>query len=196
MQNRRDRVTQEDRRILRSVADGSAPGFAIFCEEILPDLRAFVVSKCVELGIPKDLSQDFVHDAIIKAIEFLRKRPMVTVHRGWLLTIAHNAMIDWLRKRKTAPQSLDIQVDVRDQNRLKGNEHLDIELEQVARAFHNLSKNDRMMLQLVLIDAAETAAISRKLNITKWTVYKRYERALDRLREAVKVASQNSKPGQ
>jgi DNA-directed RNA polymerase specialized sigma24 family protein len=52
-------------------------------------------------------------------------------------------------------------------------------------AFEMLSTKDREILRLMLIEGFTTAEAADRLGLGLWSVYKRYERALQRIRKLV-----------
>ena len=58
--------------------------------------------------------------------------------------------------------------------------------EDVRRAFAELPEADRLILRLILIDSRDPASAASELGIRKWAAYKRYGRALSRLRAALR----------
>ena len=62
-------------------------------------------SRCLHLGIPVNLAEDFASDTLTRALELLRNHRAGKLSRNWLFRVAHNVMVDWLRHDRVEPRT-------------------------------------------------------------------------------------------
>jgi len=164
---------------LKAAVDGDESAFARFCTESMPSLLRIQQDRCLRFGIPPDLARDFAQDALLKAVKWFRENPGKEVSAHWLSKVSRNVVLDWLRRcrpRSNMSEILDATastVDIGD------------DVRAVMEAFEMLPTKDREILRLMLIEGFTTAEAADRLGLGLWSVYKRYERALQRVRKLV-----------
>src|SRR5260370_1087101 len=79
-------------------------------DRILAELRPKLHRYCARMTGSVVDGEDVVQEALAKAIEALSEAGAIAHHEGWLFRIAHNAALDFLRRRsrqETAPSHED-----------------------------------------------------------------------------------------
>jgi RNA polymerase sigma-70 factor (ECF subfamily) len=105
---------------------------------------------------------------------------------AWLVTVAHNHVVGYLRKNHRAGASLDVRLDEMPaplehapDNRAIANELV----QRLSSCLARLEPKDRLVLQLFYVSRLRYVDISRTLNMNINTVASRISRAKERLRE-------------
>ena len=78
--------------------DGTAEGRAAF-DRLLGELRPKLHRYCARMTGSVIDGEDVVQEALVKAIEALPSTEPIAQPEGWLFRIAHNAALDFLRRR-------------------------------------------------------------------------------------------------
>jgi DNA-directed RNA polymerase specialized sigma24 family protein len=190
-----------DGELLRAATEGDEQAFAEFCVRSLPTFMGLLRARCRHLGLPQDLANDAGQEAILKALRWFHKNrtPPTTPAEGappaeppappeserrppslsWFITIAMNVLHDWARSKQRMPNAPE--------ERLANLTAEDMAppavYDDVLDALGRLPVRDREVLELVLIQELTPEEAAKELGIGKWAGYKRYERALVRLRE-------------
>jgi len=68
-------------------------------DRLLGELRPKLHRYCARMTGSVIDGEDVVQDALVKAIEALSEMPTIAYPEGWLFRIAHNAALDFLRRR-------------------------------------------------------------------------------------------------
>lgn len=89
----------DDIELVKAQKDGDEAAFAALIERYADGLFAF----SYKLSGDRDLAEDAVQDAFVKAWRGLRSFDESRSFRSWIFSIAHNSTIDLLRKRKDLP---------------------------------------------------------------------------------------------
>jgi len=166
---------------LRMVIEGNEQAFADFCIRSLPQLLTIVRTRCRRFGVPADLARDFVQEALTRLIEQRDKGALEQLSIKWLVTVSRNVMIDWIRKQRRVKTLTDEQFE-----RIPDQDQSNADLDAVLEGFGKLSSRDQEILNLVLWEGNSPAEAATRLGIEPWSAYKRYERALSRLKHIVK----------
>ena len=181
-------VIDRDGTLLKAAANGDHKAFESLCVVTLPRLLRLARAHCYQFRIPADLAHDFVQDTILRAITWLRDHKDAKVHGGWLRRILLNMIRNWLRREKGSRIVDDPHIAERvDLKVPQGGEDHDVA--PVFLAYRKLSEQDQLVLQLVLLDESSPRVVARRLGISTWAAYKRYERALARLRIAMRTSA-------
>jgi RNA polymerase sigma-70 factor, ECF subfamily len=76
---------------------GSEPGAAL--ERLLGEMRPKLHRYCARMTGSAIDGEDVVQEALLKAVEASARLPTIANPEGWLFRIAHNAALDFLRRR-------------------------------------------------------------------------------------------------
>jgi RNA polymerase sigma-70 factor, ECF subfamily len=167
-----------DGELLQAAAEGDEAAFAEFCVRSLPTFLGLLRSRCRHLGLPPDLAHDAGQETILKAINAFRKNPAVTPSLRWLITIGTNVLRDWARSKQRMPTASEETLGEVPSTEEEATPFMD----DVLAALERLAVQDREILELVLIQDMTPEEAAQQLGIGKWAGYKRYERALVRLK--------------
>lgn len=172
---------RSDGELLQAATEGDEQAFWEFCVRSLPTLLRVVHARSKLRGFPTDLVSDAVHEAMIRAIAWQRTHQGTRLSLNWLIRTAMNVLIDWLRQRRHKVSLSDEMLEER-QGMITPSEEVD----EVLAGLERLPTTDREILELVLIKGISFPEIGDRLRISTWGAYKRYERALSRLRNLLR----------
>jgi RNA polymerase sigma factor (sigma-70 family) len=177
-----------DDRLLREANAGNTDAFAMFCVRSLPSLRRYVKYQLIELGVAADLVDDFCHDAIIKAVNYINNckshggRPLPSVSVAWVKQIAFNSIHDFRRKNTRMEFVEELVEEARSETNTEDIE----EYEEILKFFQWLGANERDMLELVLVEGMSIVDAGERINLKSAAAYKTYERGLASLRDLLR----------
>jgi RNA polymerase sigma-70 factor (ECF subfamily) len=173
----------------RVLVDAARAGSSEAFEELVGRYRAPVVRFAYRLTHDADEANDIAQDALLRAYrgldEFRPDRPFAR----WLFSIARNASLDALRRRKraaTCPLELDTPNGVEpspEEFALRNDEAL-----RVHAALDSLPQKYRDVLELYYISELRYREIALELQIPLGTVKTYISRAKRRLREELEAA--------
>jgi RNA polymerase sigma-70 factor (ECF subfamily) len=193
--------------LLTALTDGSQEAFERFCTRSLPTLSRVLAKYCRAFGLSQDLVDDFVQETLLRAVIYLRNHKKIpdSARRSllsWILTIARNLVVDWVRSRKHVrtidKEKLDELATAADHLIVPDEAPLDKdqfgqwtvlsslpadEADRVFTAIESLSSSDREILEHILLREHTAEEVATQLGISTGAAYKRYERALQRLHE-------------
>jgi RNA polymerase sigma-70 factor (ECF subfamily) len=154
------------------------PAFRRQLLEAIPRLRRYARSLTYEATLADDLTQQTLERALSHWTQFDPQRDMAL----WLLSIAHNAHLDSLRRdaRMTFTDPADIG---RTQDARGGDPGVDVGLRiDLLAALRLLSPEQREPLLLVCVEQLSYAEVATVMNIPVGTVMSRVCRARSALR--------------
>lgn len=154
------------------------PAFRRRLLDAIPRLRRYARSLNFETAPADDLTQQTLERALLHWSQFDPQRDMVV----WLLSIAHNAHLDGLRReaRLTVTDPADIE---RAQDAEGGDPGADVGLQlDLKAALGLLSAEQREPLLLVCVEQLSYAEVATVMNIPVGTVMSRVCRARATLR--------------
>lgn len=166
-----------DVELLIEALDGSTEAFTAFCVRVLPQLLSVQKTRCRRFGIPPDLAEDFAQETLARAIKWVNKNPNSHITNNFLSTISKRVVFDWLRQRRPVSNTDVILTGA------AGIPQYEEEMLLVRDAFEHLPRKDQDVLRLVLIQGYTPGEVGPLLGIQSWSAYKRYERALKRLKQ-------------
>lgn len=145
----------------------------------LPALRARASQLCRGHGDPEDI----VQDALMRAFVARGQMKEPERARGWLLTIVTNTFLDSLRRKKTRPGEVELQIDVAapapDDDL---SPWASIGLDDIRAAVAELPDDVRQTYEMFAFEGRDYTGISSALGVPKATVGTRILRARKRLR--------------
>ena len=160
------------------LAVNAPPAFRSKLLDAIPRLRRYARSLAYDPGAADDLTQQTLERALSHWEQFDPSRDMGV----WLLSIAHNAFLDGLRResRMTVTDPADLQ---RVQDETGDNSGRDIGLQiDLRAALAQLAPEQRQPLLLVCVEQLSYAEVAEVMNIPVGTVMSRVCRARATLR--------------
>ena len=154
------------------------PAFRQQLLDAIPRLRRYARSLAYDPGVADDLTQQTLERALLHWQQFDPRREMGV----WLLSIAHNAFLDTLRResRMTATDPADLE---RVQDESGGGAGADIGLQiDLKAALAQLSPDQLQPLLLVCVEQLSYAEVAEVMNVPVGTVMSRVFRARATLR--------------
>lgn len=147
--------------------------------EHLPALRARALQLCRGHGDADDL----VQEALLRAFRARRQMREIARLRGWLLTILTNTFLDSLRRKKTRPGEVELQIDVAAPSPDDDlSPWASIGLDDIRAAVAELPDDVRQTYEMFAFEGRDYTGISSALGVPKATVGTRILRARKRLR--------------
>ena len=107
-----DERKKEDRQLIQSARSGDEKAF----EKLLKKYRNLVYSVMVRMVRNPQEAEDLTQEAFIKAFGALQSFNEEYAFSTWLMKIASNNCIDFLRKKKLRTQSIDEPVKYKDES--------------------------------------------------------------------------------
>ena len=150
--------------------------------------------KLIEAEIPRlrryarflvgdvDQADDLVQECLTRAIAKIDSWQPGTNLRAWLFVIMRNCFFNDLRRKSRSPFIEDAETTFAAS---PGNQDAHMALQEVRRAFHQLSEEHREVLLLVAIEGLAYEEAAAIIGVPIGTVRSRTSRARQALREAV-----------
>ena len=179
-------MDKTDSQIVEDCLDGNTPSFELIVNRYLNQVYNFIYRLCGNREESNDISQD----VFIKIWKNLGKFDSKQNFKTWIFTIARNATIDWLRKKRNIlfsdldSEDFIFEENIADieplQDELFQNKELKILLDN---ALNKLSFNYREVVLLHLVEGLTFEDISIVIKKPTNTVKSQYRRALIDLRK-------------
>jgi len=140
----------------------------------------------------KSAAEDIAGEVFLKALESLKNyREQGLPMQAWLFKIAHNLVVDYLRKaakfRRVPIDTVEIVSEADPQAAVE----VKIEMERVTRAMHSLTEDQREVIRLRFFAGLSSQEAGRILNKTDGAVREMQRAGLQKLRQILGAA----KPG-
>lgn len=178
---------EDDVQLIQRVLSGDDVAFSILVEKYQKSVHALVWRKIGDFHYAEEVTQDTF-------LQVYKKLPTLKdLHQfaGWLYVIANRRCLNWLRKQKSAMQSLeDTHVDEVD--KLSYTHYLSEHREAVAeerrrevvkKLLEKLPESERTVMTLFYLGEMTMKEISKFLGVSVKTISSRLSRARKRLRE-------------
>lgn len=170
--------------LVKRASDGDRVAF----EELVRRSSKLVFTRLyVEIGCPHR-AEDLLQETMLQAFRSLPKLSDPTAFRPWLLTIAHNVLIDAARrearKKRAAPSTSELLTTVA-ANSAPPDEAAEQEetRQRVLAALRSLPDEYRMPLALRYLTGADYDSIGEQLGLTNGSLRGFLHRGLKMLRE-------------
>jgi RNA polymerase sigma factor (sigma-70 family) len=167
-----------DEELLREASGGNREAFGEFCVRSLPMLLRYARYHCAARNVPRDLAPEFCNEALLRALRHAALRSVPRAPQAWFQRIVLNCIRDWQRKN----QRLEF-IDPFDFGAAPPDSDSEERREELLKFFRWVTDSERDVLELRLIEELDAGEISRRLGISVDAVYKRYERAISKLRD-------------
>ena len=178
---------EDDVQLIQRVLSGDDVAFSILVEKYHKSVHALVWRKIGDFHYAEDITQDTF-------LQVYKKLPTLKdPHQfaGWLYVIANRRCLNWLRKQKSAMQSLeDTRVD--EVEKLSYTHYLserreaaaeERRRETVKKLLEKLPESERTVMTLFYLGEMTMKEISKFLGVSVKTISSRLSRARKRLRE-------------
>jgi RNA polymerase sigma-70 factor (ECF subfamily) len=147
-----------------------------------------VYHKCISLCKDRILSQDLMHDIMVKILAKLSQFKGTSDFSFWVHSITYNYCMDHLRKKKKShvTEVLDyntFDTIAEDEIEQENNILKELRLEQLAKIFENLDPEEKGMLLMRYQESLSIKEIAEVLGISDSAVKMRLKRSRDRLAE-------------
>ena len=177
----------DDVQLIQRILSGDDVAFSILVEKYQKSVHALVWRKIGDFHYAEDVTQDTFLQ-VYKKLPTLRDPHQFA---GWLYVIANRRCLNWLRKQKSAIQSLeDIRVDEVEKLSYTHyvSEHREAETEErrrevVKKLLEKLPESERTVMTLFYLGEMTMKEISKFLGVSIKTISSRLSRARKRLRE-------------
>ena len=163
-----------DAKLITSYLDGDKAALEILFQKYLKLVYGFIVRR---VGNPED-ADEITQDAFIKAWKNLKRYDQSKNFKAWILTIAKNTAIDFLRKRKM-PLLLNDQFDQTDPAPLQDATLVRMHTRDLIRgSFNLLSPAARAVMTLYYEQELNFREIAAMLGEPLHTIKSRHRRAI------------------
>ncbi len=147
----------------------------------LPRLRRYARSLAYNPSVADDITQSTVERALTHWHQFDQQRDMLV----WLLSIAHNAYLDMLRRESRTTPTADAELHrVVDAGAIDNTDNMGHRMDLLA-ALQTLSPEQREPLLLVCVEQLSYAEVAEVLHVPVGTVMSRVFRARAALRRVL-----------
>ena len=178
---------EDDVQLIQRILSGDDVAFSILVEKYQKSVHALVWRKIGDFHYAEDITQDTF-------LQVYKKLPTLKdPHQfaGWLYVIASRRCLNWLRKQKSAMQSLeDTRVDEVEKlsytHYLSARREAEAEerrRETVKKLLEKLPESERTVMTLFYLGEMTMKEISKFLGVSIKTISSRLSRARKRLRE-------------
>ena len=178
---------EDDVQLIQRILSGDDVAFSILVEKYQKSVHALVWRKIGDFHYAEEITQDTFLQ-VYKKLPALRDPHQFA---GWLYVIANRRCLNWLRKQKSAMQSLeDTRVD--EVEKLSYTHYLsarrEAEAEErrreiVKKLLEKLPESERTVMTLFYLGEMTMKEISKFLGVSAKTISSRLSRARKRLRE-------------
>jgi len=158
--------------------DRETIAFSDFCVHTMPSLLRIMDHSCRRLGVSPSFAEDAVQEAFIRGIRQYHDDP-TKMPLPWLVRVGQNFLHDQARRERRWHSSDELaQIpECPDEENHHGFD------DELWAAFAKLRPDDRTIIELILLEDLAPEAVAPRLGISLEATYKRYQRALKRLRE-------------
>lgn len=151
-----------------------------------------VYRRCLSLTKQANLSQDLMHDIMVKILTNLAKFKGSSDFSFWVYSISYNHCMDYLRKRKklrTQELSVTSEMnDIAEDNQEREAKLLkELRLTQLERLFEQLKPKERAILMMRYQDGMSIKQIAVTLEIKESAAKMRLQRSRNQLAELIKL---------
>ncbi len=178
-------MIEEDVQLIYDILEGDDEAFGILVEKYQKSIHALVWRKIGDFHYAEEITQD----TFLRAYEKLSTLRNPTLFAGWLYVIANRLCLNWMRKHKSAVQSLE-GTSVKELNKLAYERYVSDQRETeaterrfaiVERLLKKLPESERTVVTLYYLGEMTTREIGRFLGVSANTIQSRLHRARQRL---------------
>jgi RNA polymerase sigma-70 factor (ECF subfamily) len=169
-----DRSAADDARAVRAVLAGDVHVYRELYDRYVRLIRAV----CQDYTQDRELTQDVVHEAFLKAYQRLHQLRRPERFGSWLLKIARSASLDWLRQRARDPH---VYVGLEPGAEAEACSAPDDRLRSLRRAIAELPEKERLAIHLAYLEEQPAEHARRLMGLSRSGFYRVLERARTRL---------------
>ena len=184
----RTAMTRSDGELVEAVLRGTHERYS----ELVRRYKSLVTTYCYSRVAQRETSEDLAQETFVRGFQSLSHLKNASAFSGWLLSIAHNVCIDYLRnKSRTVPLEVhgmkDSQGEIilespKDQGGMERMAHEEMR-DRILLAINSLGEEYRVTLILRHVIGMSCEEIAEALNVSLGTVTSRLSRAHRLLRE-------------
>lgn len=180
---------QEELDLVQRARQGDHQAFAQLYEAHFDKIYRYVVVKIRNQTEAEDMTQQ----VFIKAYESIGSYQTQGVpFTAWLFRIAHNQMVDYVRKASRQPTTwLDETLPIPDGSDLEGDVETKIEMEKVALASNKLTKAQREVISLRFAGGLSIAEAAKTMRKSEGAIKALQHSAILALRKTLLAGEQN-----
>lgn len=184
----RTAMLRSDAELVEAVLSGTHERYS----ELVRRYKSLVTTYCYSRVSQRETAEDLAQETFVRGFQSLSGLKKPSSFSGWLLSIAHNVCIDYLRnKSRTVPLEVHSEKDSqgeiilenpRDEGGFDRIAHDEMR-DNILTAINSLPEEYRVTLVLRHVNGQSCEEISESLNISLGTVTSRLSRAHRLLRE-------------
>ena len=137
-------------------------------------------------------AEEVFHDTMMKIYTHISRYKFESSFKTWISRIAINTSIDYIRKNKNAMLVEHISDKILEIKELDLEKEVGLEAELAMKLLHQLPINQKIIINLFLIDDFSHREIAQKLNISEEASRTQYRRAKKHLIDLVKFKLQKN----
>ena len=163
---------------VRRIKSGEKELFALLLRKYERIVNSVIYSMVFDIENTKDLTQD----AFIKAYENLNSYDEEQDFKPWIIKIARNSAIDFLRKRKSVVSIEELETEPGDEKSAK-NEKDRLDREKIESVLLRLKEEERTLLLMKYKEGFSNSEIAQILEMPENRINVKLFRAKEKLRE-------------
>ncbi len=161
-------------RALQEIAKGKSKALSLLYKEY----GRMILSAAYQIVRTREDAEDVLQDVMVRIAHSAKTYQPGSNPRAWVMAVTRNRAFDHLRTRTTVEY-----VDLADYGELSVSSAAERQDLYVKDALKGLSREDALLVHLKVYVGLSHAEIADILGITDAACRKRYERALDKLKE-------------
>jgi RNA polymerase sigma-70 factor (ECF subfamily) len=152
---------------------GDRAAFERLCDRYLP-----IIYNRLRAKLPPEAVEDVAQQVFVGAVRGLKRYRRQSLFRTWILSIAHNKVVDYYRRSNRQPETTPL--DPSADGPTDGNEAREVWEDQLAVriALNRLSDNYQEILLLRFAEGMRFKGIAKALGISLEAAKSRYRRAV------------------
>lgn len=136
-----------------------------------------IYNTCLRIVCVSADAEDLMQNSFIDAFNKIKSYKGPSAFAGWLKKIAVNNSIDYLAKRRTKNEKLELLPEIADENGAEDEEFIEYRVELIRRAMGIINTEYRVILALYLFEGYDHEEIGQILSLSQANVRTRISRA-------------------
>lgn len=174
--------------LIKKCQKGDRPAFEELIRIYYPYVLGFLHRTIADDGVAEDLTQE----TFLKVIRNIDKYD-TTQKSGfgtWIITIARNSYIDYLRRNRMCPENID-EIEVAAESNTMERVIRKLQYEEAMEAVNKLPYDQRIVIKLKYEEDLTLEQIAKRLGIKAQTVKSRIHDGMVKLRRTMKINERN-----